>query len=110
MDEASGTWTAQLGVVPDGPHTLYARARMGTTTSATAASAFSVAPAARVERQVVAKNAPVDPAAGRSADGLASWRYTFATSEYGNGHWTLVNRLVEGGLETARETVRARFH
>ena len=109
LDETSGTWTAPLGLVADGPHTLHVRARMGTTTSAPASSAFTVVPDARIEWQVVARNAAVHPARWGTADGVAAWRYSFATGDYGSGHWTIVSRLVEGGLETARATVRARF-
>jgi hypothetical protein len=109
LDEATGTWSASIGDLPNGAHTLRARARMDTTTSEVAVSAFSVAPVARVEWQVVRKNAAPDPLAWRTADGVTSWRYVFATGDFGSGQHTLVTRLIEGDLETARTTVRARF-
>ena len=109
LDAASETWTAGLGVLAEGSHTLYARARMGSTTSAVSSSTFVVAPDARVEWQVVPKNAAVDPAAWRTATGTAVWQYSFATGDYSASHSTIVTRLVEAGLETARATVRARF-
>jgi len=109
LDEASGTWSADLGVLANGSHTLYARARMGSTTSASTSAAFTVAPDARVEWQIVKKNAAPDPGAWRTATGVASWSFTFATPEFGNGQKTLIVRLVEGGLETARTTVRFRI-
>jgi hypothetical protein len=109
LDEATGTWSVSIGVLPDGAHTLHARARVDTTTSAVAVSAFSVGPDARVEWQIVSKNAAPDPAAWQVADGVESWRYAFATGDYGAGQVTVLTRLIEGDLETARATVRARF-
>lgn len=109
VDQASGTWSVPLGTLADGDHTLYARARMDLTTSQVASSAFRVAPAARVEWQVVRKNAAPDPSAWRTADGVSSWRFAFDAGMYGKGRQTIVTRLVEGGLELARSTVRIRI-
>ncbi|HZN13810.1 MAG TPA: S8 family serine peptidase [Acidimicrobiales bacterium] len=109
LDEASGSWSANLGVLANGDHTLYARARMGATTSAVTSVAFSVAPDARVEWQIVKQNAAPDPSAWHTASGVGTWSFSFATSSYGNGQRTLVVRLVEGGLETARTSVRLRL-
>jgi hypothetical protein len=109
LDEASGTWSATLGVLPNGSHTLYARARMGATTSAASSAAFTVAADSRVEWQIVKKNSAPDPGAWRTATGVATWGFTFATPEFGNGQKTLIVRLVEGGLETARSSVRFRI-
>ncbi|MCI0344185.1 MAG: S8/S53 family peptidase, partial [Chloroflexi bacterium] len=109
LDEAAGTWSVPLGALANGSHTLYARARMGSTTSAATSVTFAVGPEARVEWQIVKKNAAPEPSAWRSASGVLSWSFTFETSEYGNGQRTLVVRLVEGGLETARTTVRLRL-
>jgi hypothetical protein len=109
LDAESSSWSADLGVLANGNHTLYARARMGATTSAVTSVAFSVAPDARVEWQIVKKNAAPDPGAWRTATGVAAWSFSFATPEFGNGQKTLIVRLVEGGLETARTTVRFRI-
>ena len=109
LDEASGTWSAPLGELADGAHTLHARARVGTTTSAATSVSFTVGPDARVEWQVVAKNAAPDPAAWRTATGIEAWQYSFATGDFGAGQRTIVTRLVSDGLELARATVRARF-
>jgi hypothetical protein len=108
-DDAAGTWSAWLGAVPNGAHTLHVRARIGTTTSPAAVSHFTVGPDARVEWQVVAKNSAPDPAGWHVADGLASWRYAFATATFGAGQHTIVTRLVVDDLEAARTIVRARF-
>ena len=109
LDAASGTWSAPLGALGDGSHTLYARARIDTTTSNVASSTFGVAPDARVEWQVVKKNSAPDPDGWQVAEGVAAWRFGFATPDYGKGPRTVVVRLVEGDLETARTTARARF-
>ena len=109
IDDASGTWSASLGTPADGSHTVYARAAIDQTRSSTVSSSFTVAPAARVEWQVVKKNAAPDPAGWRVADGLESWTFGFDTSAYGKGDRTIVVRLVQGGLELARATVRAKF-
>lgn len=109
LDEATGTWSAPLGKVSGGSHTVYARAAIDTTTSAVASSTFSAGPDARVEWQIVDRNGAPDPSAWQTADGTTSWSYSFSTGAYGAGQRTLVTRLVESGLETARALVRARF-
>ena len=109
VDDASGTWSAPLGDLADGAHTVHVRARMDQTSSAVATSSFVVAADARVEWQVVARNGAPDPAAWQTADGVAAWSFSFDTGAQGPGQRTIVSRLVEGGLETARATVRARF-
>jgi hypothetical protein len=109
VDEASGTWQAPLGAVDAGMHTVHARARVDTTTSEVASSTFGAAPDARVEWQIVERNAAPTPDGWRTADGIASWSFAFSTGDYGKGQRTLVSRLVEGELETARATVSARF-
>jgi hypothetical protein len=109
IDEGSGTWTADLGSPAEGSHRVYARAAIDQTYSSTVSASFSVAPAARVEWQVAKKNAAPDPSDWRTADGLDSWTFAFDTSTYGKGDRTIVVRLVSGGLELARSTVRARF-
>ncbi|MFF8846148.1 S8 family serine peptidase [Streptomyces sp. NPDC015127] len=109
LDEATGSWRAELGRLGAGGHVLYARAVRDGTPSQVAASAFRVVPDARVEWQVVPRNAPVDPAAWRPAEGRTDWSFPLATASYGSGHRTIVVRLVEHGTQTARDTVRATF-
>ena len=108
-DAESGTWSVSLGTLPDGNHTLYARARMDTTTSAVASSAFTVAPDARVEWQVVRRNGAPSATGWQTADGLFSWSFQFGTGAYGNGSWTIVTRLVEGDLEVVRATAAVKL-
>jgi hypothetical protein len=108
-DESSGTWSFAAGTLGDGPHTIYARARMGTTYSTVASATFTVAPDARVEWQVVKKNSAPSPTGWATATGLSSWTFQFSTAAYGAGTWTIVVRLVEDGLEVARSTAGARF-
>jgi hypothetical protein len=109
LDEASGTWSAPLGALAAGRHTVYVRAMNDRTPSAVASSTFTVGPDARVEWQVVDRNAAPDPAAWQTASGTTAWSYSFATGDYGAGQRTLVTRLIESGLETARTLVKARF-
>jgi hypothetical protein len=107
-DQAGGTWSASLGSPGAGEHTLHARATMDQSVSEVAASTFTVGPDARVEWQVVARNAAPAPDAWRTATGVEAWSFDLDTAAYGKGHWTVVTRLVEAGLETARATARVR--
>ena len=109
LEEATGSWSAELGVLANGSHTLYARARMGSTTSAAASVTFNVAPDARVEWQVVKKNSAPSTTGWQTASGLTSWTFQFGTASYGAGNWTIVVRLVEDGLEVARSTASAKL-
>jgi hypothetical protein len=109
LDEASMTWSAPLGTLASGSHTVRARATMDQTVSAVTSSTFTVGPDARVEWQVVDRNSAPDPAAWRVAGGIGAWSYGFSTGDYGAGQRTIVTRLVEAGLETARSLVKARF-
>ncbi|MBA2718381.1 MAG: S8 family serine peptidase [Chloroflexi bacterium] len=109
LDEATRTWSARLGSLAAGRHTVHARAMIDQQASPVAASTFTVGPDARIEWQVVDRNAAPDPSAWQTADGTTSWTYRFSTADSGAGQRTLVTRLVEAGLETARALVRARF-
>ncbi|MBC9727581.1 S8 family serine peptidase [Streptomyces sp. TRM68367] len=109
LDEESGTWQAEAGRLAVGEHVLYARAVRDGTPSDVATTTFRVTPDARVEWQVVNRNSPVDAEAWQPADGLDDWSFPLTTSSYGNGHRTIVVRLMEHGTETARDTVRTRF-
>jgi hypothetical protein len=109
IDESGETWSVSLGEVADGPHVLYARARVDGTTSEAATASFRVAGDARVEWQIVRRNAAPSPDGWRVATGIADWSFQFSTSSYGNGAWTIVVRLVEDGLETARDTVSVKL-
>ena len=108
-DEASGSWSVSLGSLSNGSHTIYARARMGTTYSEVASSTFNVKPDARVEWQVVRKNGAPSATGWQTATGVSSWSFQLSTGAYGNGSWTIVVRLVEDGLEVARSTTAVKF-
>ena len=109
LDEASGTWRAELGVLANGSHTLYARARTGSTTSAVTSVTFTVAPDARIEWQIVRKNSAPSPDGWRTGSGVSTWTFQFASSAYGAGTWTILVRRVEDGLEVARTTVSVKL-
>jgi hypothetical protein len=109
LDESTGTWSASLGVLANGSHTLYARARTGATTSAVTSVTFNVAPDARVEWQIVKKNSAPAADGWRTASGVSSWTFQFATSSYGTGSWTIVVRRVEDGLVVAQTSVAVKL-
>jgi len=109
LDEASGTWSAPVGALELGEHTLYARAVRDGTASDVATSTFTVVSPAAVEWQVVRKNGPTDPAAWQTASGFESWGFSFNTAAYANGPNTIVVRVVYGGIELARQTAAVRF-
>lgn len=109
LDPATRTWRAAMGKLPPGQHTVYARARLNTTTSAVAASTFVVEPEVVVQWQVVRRNGAADPAAWQDAASVASWSFRLSTQDYGSGHHTILVRLVERRLETARDSATARF-
>jgi hypothetical protein len=49
------------------------------------------------------------PCRRRTASGLENWTFTFSTSSFGKGNRTILVRLVSGGAELARSTVRSKF-
>ncbi|NJD27570.1 MAG: hypothetical protein FIA92_04665 [Chloroflexi bacterium] len=105
VDESGGTWSLALGELANGEHVVYARARIDGTTSEIASATFRVAPDARVEWQVVRRNAAPSPDGWRTATGVDAWSFDFSTADYGSGAWAIVVRLVEDGLEAARDTL-----
>jgi hypothetical protein len=70
---------------------------------------FSVAADTRVEWQVVKRNAAPTPDGWKTASGVSSWSFQFATSSYGSGSWTILVRRVEDELEVARATVAVKI-
>jgi hypothetical protein len=109
LDPATKTWSAPLGDLEPGQHTVYARARMDGTTSAASSSAFTVVPDARIEFQVVNRNSAPSAGAWQRADGLESWSATIDTSKYQSGWNGILVRLVQHGEETASTWAFARF-
>ncbi|QZY28977.1 S8 family serine peptidase [Nocardioides coralli] len=109
LDPETGTWSAPLGDLAEGEHTVYARAMVDRTASEVTTSTFTVAPSSVVEWQVVSRNSADDPRAWQPATGVEAWSYRFDTAAYGSGRKLIVTRLVEDGAETARTAVRARF-
>ncbi|NJP32027.1 S8 family serine peptidase [Micromonospora thermarum] len=110
LDSTTGTWSVSLGKLPVGEHTVYARARQDSTTSAVTASTFTVTPNAVVQWQVVDRNGAADPAGWRAATGLTDWTFRMDTDEYGSGQKMILIRLVEREIETARDVVRVTMH
>ncbi len=110
LDPDSSTWSAPIGTMAPGEHTLYARAVRDGTTSEVASSTFTVVSAATVEWQVVRKNGPTDPAAWQTATGFSEWRFGFDTGLYGKGPHTTVVRVTRVGIELARQTASVKFN
>jgi hypothetical protein len=109
LDESSNTWSAPLGNLSRGQHTVYARAAIDQTYSEVASSAFTVVADARVEWQVVSRNRPPSANAWQRATGLESWTFSFNTADYQSGRNAILVRLVQGGQETASTWAFARF-
>jgi|GEM_PF-2014614 len=109
LDESSGTWSASLGALTNGSHTIYARARTGASTSAVTSVTFNVAADTRVEWQIVKKNSAPSADGWRTASGASSWSFQFATSSYGPGPWTILVRRVEDGLVVAQSSVAVKL-
>lgn len=101
LDPATRTWSAPLGDLARGAHTVYARAAIDQTLSDVASSTFTVVPDAVIEWQVVSRNSPPKANAWQRADGLESWRFGFATAGYEKGWNGILVRLVEHGEEAA---------
>lgn len=110
LDGKTGTWTAPLGALTPGRHTVYARATQDRTTSQPASSEFTVEPKARVQWQIVNRNQTPTPDGWKQAEDVANWRFAFDTATYGAGGKTIITRLLNGDLEVARQSVRATFH
>lgn len=107
LDPDSGTWSAPLGDLADGQHTVYARASInGSTFSDVESVAFRVGPAALIEWQIVKGNKAVDHANWQVADGVSDWYFDFGTASYDTGANTIVVRVVGDGLVLAQETVK----
>jgi hypothetical protein len=109
LDAASGTWSAPVGEMALGEHTVYARATRDGTASEVASSTFTVVSTAAVEWQIVGRNGPTDPALWQPASGFDAWSFGFQTGTYGAGAHTIVVRVVADGVELARQTVAVRF-
>ncbi|HEX7196313.1 MAG TPA: S8 family serine peptidase, partial [Candidatus Limnocylindria bacterium] len=110
LDPESSTWSAPVGELALGEHTLYARAQRDGTNSEVATSTFTVVQAATVEWQVVRKNGPTDPDAWQEASGFESWSFGLDTEAYDNGPNTIVVRVVYGDVELARQTAAVKFN
>ncbi len=110
LDGASSTWSAPLGELARGEHTMYARAVRDGTSSEVASSTFTVASPATVQWQIVARNGPTDPAAWQTASGFESWSFGFDTAAYSRGTHTIVTRVVHGDVDLARKTASVKFN
>ena len=109
LDASTNTWSAPLGNLSRGQHTVYARARMDQTLSAVSSSTFSVVPDAKVQWQIVSRNRAPSSNAWQDATGLEAWNFNFNTANYERGWNAIIVRLTQGGEETASTWAFARF-
>ena len=112
LDEASGAWSAPLGRLTPGAHTIYARAAIDTNYSPVTSRSFTVSVLSgneRVEWQVVANGAQPDAAYWRPATGVLQYSFEINTQVYGRGTFQIYVRMMEGDTEVAITSVTARF-
>jgi hypothetical protein len=106
------SWSAPLGELAPGQHTLYARAAIDTTSSEVTARRFTVDVLdgrERVEWQVVAVGGQPAADGWRLAQGVLGWAFEIDTPAFGRGTFRIHVRLVEGGQPTAQTFVEAKF-
>jgi hypothetical protein len=111
-DETAGTWSAPVGGLSAGSHTLYARACIDRNCSAVSQRVLAVEDVnttPRVQWQIVAAGASPAANGWRAATGLLSWSFSFDTKTFGKGDFDIYTRLLEGGAQTAITSLRAKF-
>ena len=112
LDESSGTWSAPLGHLTPGTHTIYARAAIDTNYSPVTSHSFTVSQLSgdeRVEWQVVASGAQPDPAYWRPANGVLQYSFEVNTAVHGKGTFQIYVRLMKGDAQLAITSVTAKF-
>lgn len=112
----SGSWSAPIPGLTPGSHTLYVKARQGDIDSAVVSRGITVEDinsTPRVQWQIVP--AGIAPAADKwtAARGVLEYSFEFDTRAYNTSGSTasfdIYTRLLEGGVQTAITSVRARF-
>ncbi len=109
LDPATGTWSAPLGKLSPGTHTVYARAVVDRTVSPVASQSFTVVPDARVEWQVVKSGASPVSDGWQGTEGFGHWVFSFDTADYGPGPHAIVTRVVAEGAVQVQRSVDVRF-
>ena len=112
LDEASGAWSAPLGELTPGTHTIYARAAIDTNYSPVTSHSFNVSALSgdeRVEWQVVASGAQPDPAYWQTANGVLQYSFEINTRVHGKGTFQIYVRLIKGDAQVAITSVTAKF-
>lgn len=112
LDEASGIWSAPLGHLTPGAHTIYARAAIDTNYSPVTSRSFTVSMLSgdeRVEWQVVANGAQPDPASWQPANGVLQYSFEVNTGLHGKGTFQIYVRLMKGNAQVAITSITAKF-
>ena len=111
-DERSGSWSAPVGRLAPGSHTLYVRACIDRACSVTQHRTVTVQDTRstpRVQWQVVRAGTVPAFDGWRTANGLLSYAFEFDTRAYGKGDFVIHTRLLEQGEPTAATSVAAKF-
>lgn len=103
------TWHTRFGVLTSGARTGDARLRIDSMSSDVVARSFTVTQNLAVEWQVVDRDAAPDSGAWRTASGVENWAFTFDTASDGAGERTILVRVVDHGVEVARDSARVTF-
>lgn len=105
-------WSAPLGRLTPGSHTVYARASIDAMYSPVTSSLFTVSQLSgdeRVEWQVVAAGVDPDPDYWRPANSVLQYSFQLNTTVFGKGAFELYVRLLEDEVQTAITSVQLRF-
>lgn len=108
----TGSWSAPIPGQAPGTHTLFARACIDSNCSASSQRGFTVEDTKttpRVQWQVVPAGTSPSADGWRAATGLLSYSFEFDTRAFGKGTFDIYARLLEGGVQTAITSVRAKF-
>lgn len=115
-DETSGSWSAPVGGLEPGTHTIYAKARLGDIDSEVTSVTVTVEDintTPRVQWQIVPAGTAPATDGWTAANGLLEYSFVFDTATYNTSGSTasfdIYTRLLEGGVQTAITSVRARF-
>jgi hypothetical protein len=115
-EETSGSWSAPIPGLEPGTHTLYVKARHGDIDSAVSQRTITVQDVnttPRVQWQIVPAGTAPAPDGWTAANGLLEYSFLFDTAAYNTSGSTasfdIYTRLLEGGVQTAITSVRAKF-
>lgn len=110
--ETGGTWSAPVGALSAGEHTIYARACIDTNCAEIDSVTVTVADRApRVQWQIVRQGEPLSDDRWQDATGVLEYAFQFDTGDYAqSADWFEIHvRLLEGDVVSVTSFVNARF-